>query len=188
MRAGGLSERYVKALSDMELPKKLTLKALYEEVSAVAEIYTSQSELKEIFENPFFSDAERRNVIETLVSRLKLSTICRNLLLLLSDKKRTRLLPEIADGLGRVVDAQTGVVRAQVTSATPLTKAQLTKLTSVLGDLRGGPVVVDTDIDEKLIGGVVIEMAGKVFDGSVMKRLQGIREAVLSEGTLEEGR
>lgn len=188
MSAGGLSERYVKALSGMELPKGLTLKQLHEEISAIAEIYTQGSELKEIFENPFFSDEERRAVIESLVKRLKLSKICRNVLLLLSDKKRTRLLPDIAEGLGRHVDALTGVARAKVVSATPIKKAQLKRLSKVLSDLRGGPVVIDDAVDESLIGGVVIEMAGRVYDGSVKKRLQGIREAVLSEGTLEEGR
>ena len=64
MRAGGLTERYVKALSGMELPKGLTLKTLHQQISAFAQTYEQGDELREILENPFFGDAERKRVIE----------------------------------------------------------------------------------------------------------------------------
>jgi F-type H+-transporting ATPase subunit delta len=181
MHAGGLTERYVKALSGMDLPRGLTLSTLHEEIGAFAQVYEQGDVLREVFVNPFFSATERQRVIDELAKRFKVSPITRNLVSLLVDKQRAPLLPEIARELGRLLDARSGVQRALVTSAAPLKKAQLDELGRVLQQLRGSPVRLEHEVDSTLLGGVVIEMEGTVYDGSVKKRLQSIRSLILKE-------
>lgn len=181
MRAGGLTERYVKALSGMDLPRGLTLEQLHEEIAFFAGVYAEGDILREVFENPAFSADERQRVIDELAKRFKVSPVCRNLVSLLVDKQRTALLPEIAAGLGRLLDARSGVVRALVTAAAPLEKGQAGALTKVLAELKGSPVRLEEGLDSTLLGGLVIEMEGTVYDGSVKKRLESIRELILKE-------
>lgn len=180
MRSEGLSERYVNALVGLDL-KGLTLKQIQAEISTFALLYRQSSDLRSLLENPFFSREQRKAVVKVLAQRLGVSVVCRNFLNLLIDKKRTSLLPDIAQGLERHIDAQAGVARARVRTVTPLDTLQLNALASALSKLRGQPVKVTTSTDPTLLGGVVVEMDGRVYDGSVKKRLSSIRDLLLQD-------
>jgi F-type H+-transporting ATPase subunit delta len=178
---GGLAERYVKALVTMDLGD-IPLERLRDELSSLADLYTKSRSLRHLFENPAFRQAERRASLDKLVERLALSRLTRNFLMLLTDKKRTRLLPPIARELERYTDAKAGILRARVKVAAPLSPVQQTKLQTVLRELRGRPVHLTTEVHPSLLGGIVVEMEGFVYDGSVHSRLESIREQMLKAG------
>jgi F-type H+-transporting ATPase subunit delta len=180
MRSGGLTERYVKALTGMTL-EGLTLERLVDEVAALAELYSQGAVLREVLENPAFSEGERRAAIEQVGQRLKISNVAKNLLHFLTDNKRTGLLPEIARGLGRHLDAQGGILRARVASATPLSSEQVARIGEVLGKVQGKPVHIEPEVDPALLAGLVIEMEGSVYDGSIKHQLASLRDAILKE-------
>ena len=180
MQVGGLAERYAKALLDID-KGKLSLEALQQEISEFAGLYANSSDFRMLLENPSFSIEERKAVLKVITDKAKASPIARNFLFLLCDKERTRFLPDIAKALERHTDLQSGIVRAKVESATPLSKKQTEALSKALSELKGKPVRVSTGVRSNLMGGVVVEMDGKVYDGSIRKRLETIRESILRE-------
>lgn len=181
MQSGGLSERYVTALSSIGLEGRLTLKKLQEEISAFATMYEASTEVHMLLENPAITSVQRLEVLGHLCKHLKLSKVAKNFLSLLTEKKRTRLLPEIAQGLERKTDEQAGQVRAHVRCAVKLTKKEEESLNKTLTKLQGQAVRMESLVDPTLIGGVVVEMGGKVYDGSLKKQLSTIRELILRE-------
>lgn len=181
MQSGGLSERYVTAVSSMDLKGRLTLRKLQEEITAFAAMYEGSTEVHMLLENPAISGKQRLEVLNHLCQHLKLSNVATNFLSLLTEKKRTRLLPEIAQGLQRKTDEQAGQVRANVRTALKLTKKEEESLNNALKQLQGQPVRMESTVDPTLIGGVVVEMGGKVYDGSLKKQLSTIRELILRE-------
>jgi len=69
-------------------------------------------------------------------------------------------------------------VIALVRVATPITPAQLDRLTATLTSKVGQPVRINVEIDPSVIGGVSVKFADEMVDGSVSNRLAGAARAL----------
>lgn len=85
---------------------------------------------------------------------------------------------EIAEDFCELVLAYRRMTTATVYSAAPLTDAQKAALTKKLTAMRKKEVNISYVIDEKLTGGLVIDMDGTVIDGSIRHRLSEVREVI----------
>jgi F-type H+-transporting ATPase subunit delta len=156
-----------------------SLAALCRDMTSFAELYSGSPELSGVLENPLVPEPAREAIIRDVASRLNLSETATSTLRLLGKKRRIVALPEIARQLARLVDADAGLVRAEVTSAGPLTEAYLGRLKSELEKATGKTVVITQKQDKSLIGGVITRIGDQVIDGSVRARLDGFRESLL---------
>jgi len=77
-----------------------------------------------------------------------------------------------------LLDASKKVSTVVVTSATELDAEQKQKLIKKLESMCSGKVNAEYQVDRSLIGGMIIDMDGKVIDGSVRTRLQDIKEVM----------
>jgi F-type H+-transporting ATPase subunit delta len=89
----------------------------------------------------------------------------------LSENGRLPLLPEIYALFEALRAESEHVVRANITSAEPLSAESLKSLTDALKKRFGGDVEVQTAVDASLIGGAVIDAGDVVIDGSVRNKL-----------------
>lgn len=111
--------------------------------------------------------------------RLGLGATTRNAVLMLTDRRRGALIPDISEALGQLTDERRGRVHAEVTSAVALSEAQAGRLTASLERLTGKKVSLKRKVDPGLIGGVVTRIGDKLYDGSVRTRLEEIRQQAL---------
>ena len=116
----------------------------------------------------------------TLLSPEQPSESFARFLALLADNRRLALLPEIA-GLYEQLRAEAErVVKATVTSATPLQPVELDNIKAALRKRFGREVEVETAVDESLIGGAVIDADDVVIDGSLKGKLERLQAALAS--------
>ena len=111
------------------------------------------------------------------------SDLLRGLLGVLTKNGRLGELRAIAATYGDLLDTRAGRVRATVTSAVPLTDAQLTTLTQSLAARLGKTPVLVAKVDADLLGGLVVQVGDQVFDTSVRTRLQTLRSQLMDQGT-----
>jgi ATP synthase F0 subunit b/ATP synthase F1 delta subunit len=78
---------------------------------------------------------------------------------------------EAMNFLAEIAVARRGEVVAQVGAAAELTDAQRTRLTEVLSRIYGHPVTVQLQIDDALLGGLLISVGDEVVDGTLSSRL-----------------
>ena len=90
-----------------------------------------------------------------------------------------KALPYVARTLRELADSRKGVLRAEVTTAAPLSDEYYAKLQAKLEKMTGKQVVIDRRIDAALIGGVVARIGDRIFDGSLHTRLQSLRDVLL---------
>lgn len=107
----------------------------------------------------------------------------RNLVLLLIQRGRPELVPQVSAELRRMLDRQQGIVHAAVTSAVPLTDAETTALSDRLATMTGGTVRLSVDVDPAILGGVMVRIGDRLIDGSVRGRLDRLRSR-LAAGAL----
>ena len=83
----------------------------------------------------------------------------------------------------RLYDASRGVTRADVTSATALSDANLAALKDQLKAVSGGREVdFDLKIDPSIIGGLIVKLGSRMIDGSLRTKLNAIRIAMKEVG------
>lgn len=84
----------------------------------------------------------------------------------------------IAERFSEVAEAERGIVVADVTTAIPLTDALRASVTSKLSAALGQPVSLRERVDGSILGGIRINVAGRVLDGSLSAQLDAMRQTL----------
>jgi F-type H+-transporting ATPase subunit delta len=103
---------------------------------------------------------------------LSLSNLLTRFLAVLSDHQRLSELPAIAEYFQRLLDQTLGRVRIAIRSARVLDPAQEQQIAAAFARLTGKQVMPAAVVDPELLGGVLVEVEGKVYDGSVRTQLE----------------
>jgi F-type H+-transporting ATPase subunit delta len=93
---------------------------------------------------------------------------------------RQGLLDEIAEAYGALVDKKLNRVRAAVTVARAPDATLERALAQALSDALGKEVVATFSVDPEILGGAVVRVDDRVYDGSVKRRLTRLRRALLA--------
>ncbi len=173
-----VARRYAQALLELGAEQG-QLDKLVEDMITIAEAWLESAELRNAIENPLVPHDVKRSVMGELADQIGASPTTRNALLLIVDRRRARTLPYLAQALLELADARKGLLRAEVTTVTPLSEAYYGRLQAQLEKMTGRRVVVDRRTDPALIGGVVTRIGDRVFDGSLRTRLQSLHDALL---------
>ena len=179
MISGSLARRYARAMLDVGIDKGIHEK-LAGEIEDLAAAYSTSRDLQEALTNPVFPRAQRRAVLEAVLIKVGASTETRNFSLLLLDRERIPVIPAIARELRTMVDEKVGRVRATVTSARELPPEHYTQIQTALEKATGKHVLLDREVDDTLLGGVIAKLGDTVYDGSVRTQLEKLRETILS--------
>jgi F-type H+-transporting ATPase subunit delta len=102
---------------------------------------------------------------------------------LMADNGDIGLVEDVARIFTTVAENERGAVVARVTTAVELDDATRTGLVEDLRTFLGTPVVLRENVDPSIVGGIVINVAGKVIDGSVAARLDATRRALSTTST-----
>ena len=175
MQAGSLARRYAKALMGLATDKK-TADKVGTDLRTLAGAYKTAPELGEVLANASFKASQRKAILAALLTKIGAHELVKTFTYLLLDKERLAVLPDISREIDAMIEARAGRVQAEVTSAVPLTAAQLTALTATLEKLSGKKVVVEKKQDPALLGGVVAKVGDVVYDGSLRTQLRALRD------------
>jgi F-type H+-transporting ATPase subunit delta len=86
------------------------------------------------------------------------------------------LIPAVADELERLIRESRGITEATVTVARPVDEQERREIAQRLGTLLGKQVVIHTEVDESIIGGIVIRIGDQLMDASVAGRFERLRQ------------
>ncbi len=104
-----------------------------------------------------------------------------NMVKLLVTKGLVSVAGDLKDGYLELLDEHRGRQRVEVTSAVPLEPAELDRITKFVSELVRKEVVVSTEVDESILGGLVIQIGDRLLDGSTRSRLDALRNQMHSQ-------
>ena len=102
-----------------------------------------------------------------------------NLAHILVNKGRVGLAGEIAGQFEKMVEDHQGLARARATTAVELSDADRQALLQRLRDSTGRQVLLETDVDPAILGGVVVQIGDRLIDGSTRSRLEALRDSLV---------
>jgi F-type H+-transporting ATPase subunit delta len=170
---------YAKALLEIAVAQG-TVDLARSEMERVGALANGSFDLRQVFGNPTIREEERRTVVLDVADALKLSVTTKNFLLILAERRRLALIGDIAAEFQRQLDVHTGGARAQVFSTTELGAVQLARIKDALQKSTGKKVVVESIVDPTLLGGLRIQVEGKILDSTLLLQLEALRGLILT--------
>ncbi len=178
MTAGGLSRRYAKALADVAAERRV-LEPVGRDLRAVAGLLKEHREASIFFANPAIPLTDKRRVLQSLGELAGVSPLAASFLKLVLEKRRLPRLDEIALAYQELIDERLNRVKATVTSAILLPGLALEEVKARLRVATGKEVYLEPRIDPAILGGLVAQVGGTIYDGSLKTQLRRMREQLL---------
>jgi F-type H+-transporting ATPase subunit delta len=131
--------------------------------------------------NPAVPAPRKKAAVEEAVRRAGARPVVGKLLVLLAERDRLVLLPDLLAAFRDRLMAHQRVVRAEVTTASALTPERAAQIEKSLATATGRRISLTTRVDPAVIGGLVARVGSTVYDASVATQLQKMRQR-LTEG------
>lgn len=171
-----VSKEYAEALFSLALEKE-EVSAVLQKLKSVSESIQENTEYLDFLASPSIPLAERIKAIEDAFSEF-LPEYVTSFMCLLCEKGRITAFCDCVKEFEKLVNAKDKVITARVISAVELTAEEKEKLIEKLSKKSGGHVELRCEIDESIIGGVIVEMNETVMDGSIRHRLRDIKDVI----------
>ncbi|MEO5896827.1 MAG: ATP synthase F1 subunit delta [Vicinamibacterales bacterium] len=179
MTSRSAATRYARALFDVA-QQELDVEQAGAELASFTALFAGHEGLSRILSNPAIPAPRKRAVIEQLLARLgSVSPVVTKLLLMLSDRDRLALIPEIASAYEARLMQHAQIVRAELTTAVEMPADRVAALQQGLATVTGRQVQLETKVDPGIIGGAVARIGSTVYDGSVTTQLQKVKERLV---------
>jgi len=179
--SSGIAARYATAI--FELAKESgTLAKLEANLDDLTAALDASADLRALIASPLLSRTAQGPAIAAIADKMGLVPELRNGLALMAAKRRLFVLPQLVVRLGDMIAEDKGEVRAEVTTAMPLSKEQADTLVKTLKARIGRDVKLNATVDESLIGGLVVKVGSKMIDTSIRSRLDSLQNAMKEVG------
>lgn len=175
------ANRYAKALFDVAIEEKADLATVDGDLKAVVDMMRASPDLAEAAGRTSVPDAARRALIGTVAASMGLTQPVTKLLVLLADHRKLNRLPDLSAAFHERLLAHENVVRADVTSASPLSADKAKALGDSLAKATGKKIDLSVSVDPDLLGGVVARIGSTIYDGSVKTQLARMRRELVEK-------
>lgn len=159
--------------------KENSLDAMLEEVIALRKCMEENQDLSRLMNHPKIVREEKIRILKEIFSG-RISQDLLGLLSIVVEKGHYQELNPILDYFADAVYEYKRIGKATVTSATSLTEEQkATTEKRLLETTAYEKIEVSYDIDEELLGGMVIRIKDRVVDSSIRTKLNGLTKELL---------
>lgn len=172
-------KRYAQALIDISAGSG-TVEAVRKDLDGIAEAMDKHQDLRLFLLNPATGIDAKKDAVRSIFAG-KIGSTALNFLLLLLDKGRFKCLPGIVKEYARLADRKNNILNIAVISAVPVDEEAAGLIVREYGRMYdASSVKADFQVDKSLIGGIMVKIGDKIFDGTVKGRLESLKEALLN--------
>jgi F-type H+-transporting ATPase subunit delta len=172
--ASSAARRYVQALTDIAQEQN-SFDTWQRDLDTLAAI-ASDDEVLAYLEHPGVPVEQKLKAVDTVTGDAQPEA--RTLLRMMIDRRRLRLLPDIADLFRERALAHKGIVMVDVTTADALDDAGEQLVRERLKGIVGKDIELRLHTDANIIGGIVARIGDQVIDGSVLNQLRRLRASM----------
>jgi F-type H+-transporting ATPase subunit delta len=168
--------RYARALLEVAVKEKADLDQIERDLASVADLFAQYPQLAHVLLNPVVPVPRKRAAMDAIIARAQLLPMVSKLLALLTERDRLVLVPDLLEAYrNRLLDHR-NVIRAEITTTGPLAADRVKAIEASLARASGRTVTLSAKVDPAIIGGVVTRIGSTIYDGSVTRQLQRMKE------------
>lgn len=173
----GISGRYALALFELALEAK-ALEATESDLASLTSLLAESADLRDLTKSPVYTRADVQNGMAAVAAKAELSETVQKFLGVLAVNGRMNVLGDIIRDFGLLMAEHRGELKAEVISASELTKTQINEIKKKLKSAVGQKVEVDARVDESLLGGLIVKVGSQMIDSSIKTKLDNIKVAM----------
>lgn len=152
------------------------------DLTAIETALNDSADLRDLIASPVYSRTDQQNAMRALAQAMELGNTVSNALELMASRRRLFVLPDVIAAVKALAADARGEITVEVTSAKPLTKAQTEALSASLKASVGRDITLNTTVDEKIIGGLIVKVGSKMIDTSIASKLAAMKNVMKEVG------
>ena len=172
-----ISERYGAALYDLASEKKC-IDDILNDFELVQKALKESSELRQVIKSPLVNSDEKLNILLKLFSRSNLHNLTTTFLKVLDNNKRISNIASIISQFKKINSEKRGDITADITSANILSDDEKNNITNQLKKSLGEKLSLNFDVDEDIIGGLIVKVGSKMIDTSIANKINKLKIAM----------
>jgi F-type H+-transporting ATPase subunit delta len=178
MSSYNVSSRYAFALIELAEEKNIYDKVI-EDIDTVYNTLKGSRELRVMLSSPIISEDKKKEILSAIFGNVVGEDVSRFLSFIV-DKGRINLLEDIAKRILEINDEKKNIVNVTLKSVFELDSTQVDKIKLAFENYTGKNVRFKNVTDDSIIGGFVAQVKDTVFDASVKRQLERLKETLIA--------
>ncbi len=178
-----IGKRFAEALSD-SIQEEGKLSSALTNLQNLVSASQDDPMVSRFFIHPSIPDEKKSAFVKELCDKINAIPEVTNLLKILLERRKMTYLKNIVEYFEYFVMKRLNQVRVDIVSASPLSENQINKLKTSLDQVLGKSAIIESKVDESLIGGLRLSVGSLVADASIKNRLALLKRSIESEEVL----
>jgi F-type H+-transporting ATPase subunit delta len=171
---------YATALLELANERSLT-DAIAVELGGLRQVLAENPTFRAYLSDPSIGDSERAELLKKVFAG-QIQPLLEHFLEVLAAKGRLNHLEQIANAYDHLLDQQNGKIEVDVTVAHKLSPEQFEQVRSKVSAALNKDAIVHENVDESIIGGLILRVQDKLIDASVKTQIAALRTQLLAAG------
>jgi F-type H+-transporting ATPase subunit delta len=171
-------QTYARALFDMAVAAD-AVDEVDDGIATISDAVRSHAGLLATLSDMFIPASKKREIMRE-VFEAKAAGEAVAMATVMAERGHASRIDNVARTYREIAERERGIVVAEVTTAVALTESSRASIIEKLTGLLEHPVTLRERIDSSILGGIVINVGGRVLDGSLSSQLDGVRTALSS--------
>ncbi|QDZ12036.1 F0F1 ATP synthase subunit delta [Devosia ginsengisoli] len=176
-----IARPYASALFDLAESEN-QLASVETSLSDVSRLIGESADFARFLRSPVIAADDKAKALDALLGKSKTNPLVANFLKLIARNGRLFALDAIIVGFRELAAQARGEMTADVTSASPLSAAQVKSLAATLKSKIGKTVTLNQFVDPSLIGGLQVKVGSQMIDSSLKTKLTAMKIAMKEVG------
>ncbi len=178
MRDETIALRYAETLFELA-QRHEGVEAYGEGIELVGRLLNDHPDFRRLLETPRVKAEAKKAVVRKVFGDVLPKNLA-SFLLVVIDKRRQRLLQSIALQFHLLVDEHHNRTHVEVTVARRLDDGAVAELARRLTEILGKEAIPHVHVRPHVLGGVVVRTGDTIYDGSLRRRLEDMRQQMLT--------
>ncbi|MGD9677949.1 MAG: ATP synthase F1 subunit delta [Vulcanibacillus sp.] len=176
MIEGLAAKRYAKALFELTKETDL-LDRMEQDLQLIIKVIYDDEEIRRFLAHPQITREVKKKIIASALSD-KILKLTKNMLFQLIDNNRQEVLGEILNQYVKLANIHREIIDVEAISVVSLNEKEKDRIAESFKNKFGKKVRLINKIDSSILGGMVIRIEDKVYDGSIKTKLQVMKRSL----------
>jgi len=176
-KATDVGVRYAQALFDLAKDQG-EVAAVEADLRSLRAMRAESTDLRVLIASPTYDAETKGKALAAIAEAAGFSATTRKFLGFVASNRRASAIPAMITAFVRIAADYRGAVSAEVTTALPLTAAQVAALGASLRTALGKDPEIETKVDPAILGGLKVRVGSRLYDASLKSRLDSLKFAL----------
>ena len=173
----GIAGRYATALFELARDRGV-LDEVAADAADLGVMIDQSSDLKRLLRSPVIASEDQSKGMAAIMDKAGATELITNFIGLVAQNRRLFALRDMIRDFRTLLSAHRGEIVAEVTAAKKLSDEQLSTIKDQLKTSMKTDVQVETTVDEKLLGGIIVKVGSRMVDSSLRTKIHNLRFAM----------